>query len=230
MKKAKILGIVFIAVIGALLIYKYCKPPATVKVNNNFNNEYNLIDENNVFVYKSIDDILITLDKGTGIIFLGFPECSWCQNYVKYLNDVAVSKNIDIIYYYNFKSIRESNTEKYKKLYKNRGIAMGISLVGTWKVILTDGTAAQMHLPGTLDESGIGHRDVGANQWHPDAALGNAEVLQNWCRSVPEDGSTSSWRVKQNWVRKAKYWNRSNTAALLLQEFPCRRSQNRHWG
>lgn len=116
MKKAKILGIVFIAVIGALLIYKYCKPPATVKVNNNFNNEYNLIDENNVFVYKSIDDILITLDKGTGIIFLGFPECSWCQNYVKYLNDVAVSKNIDIIYYYNFKSIRESNTEKYKKL------------------------------------------------------------------------------------------------------------------
>lgn len=116
MKKAKILGIVFIAVIGALLIYKYCKPPATVKVNNNFNNEYNLIDENNVFVYKSIDDILITLDKGTGIIFLGFPESSWCQNYVKYLNDVAVSKNIDIIYYYNFKSIRDNNTEKYKKL------------------------------------------------------------------------------------------------------------------
>lgn len=119
-------------------------------------------------------------------------------------------------------------TEKYKKLYKNRGIAMGISLAGTWKVILTDGTAAQMHLPGTLDESGIGHRDVGANQWHSDAALGNAEVLQNWCRSVPEDGSTSSLRVKQNWVRKAKYWNRSNTEALLLQEFPCRRSQNRH--
>ena len=107
---------------------------------------------------------------------------------------------------------------------------MGISLEGTWKVILTDGTAAQMHLPGTLDESGIGHRDVGANQWHSDAALGNAEVLQNWCRSVPEDGSTSSWRVKQNWVRKAKYCNRSNTAALLLQEFPCRRSQNRHRG
>ena len=121
-------------------------------------------------------------------------------------------------------------TEKYKKLYKNRGIAMGISLAGTWKGILTDGTAAQMHLPGTLDESGIGHKDVGANQWHSDAALGNAEVLQNWCRSVPEDGSTSSWRVKQNWVRKAKYWNRSNTAALLLQEFPCRRSQNRHRG
>ena len=48
-------------------------------------------------------------------------------------------------------------------------------LDGRWHVVLTDGTAAQMHLPGTLDESDIGHRDVGANQWHPDAALGNAE-------------------------------------------------------
>lgn len=134
MKKAKILGIVFIAVIGALLIYKYCKPPATVKVNNNFNNEYNLIDENNVFVYKSIDDILITLDKGTGIIFLGFPECSWCQNYVKYLNDVAVSKNIDIIYYYNFKSIRESNTEKYKKLVNRLGDYLFLDDTGSYRL------------------------------------------------------------------------------------------------
>ncbi len=65
-------------------------------------------------------------------------------------------------------------TEKYKKLYKNRGIAMQVSLEGIWKAVLADGTAAQMRLPGTLDESGIGHRDVGANQWHPDAALGNA--------------------------------------------------------
>ncbi len=134
MKKAKILGIVFIAVIGALLIYKYCKPPATVKVNNNFNNEYNLVDENNVFVYKSIDDILITLDKGTGIIFLGFPECNWCQNYVKYLNDVAVSKNIDIIYYYNFKSIRESNTEKYKKLVSRLGDYLFLDDTGSYRL------------------------------------------------------------------------------------------------
>ena len=37
-----------------------------------------------------------------------------------------------------------------------------------------DGTTGQMDLPGTLDENGIGHRDVGANQWHPDAVLGNA--------------------------------------------------------
>lgn len=49
------------------------------------------------------------------------------------------------------------------------------SLEGTWEVELADRTVGTMRLPGTLDESGIGHKDCGANQWHPDAALGNAE-------------------------------------------------------
>ena len=51
---------------------------------------------------------------------------------------------------------------------------MRILLNGSWHVVLEDGTTGQMNLPGTLDENGIGHRDVGANQWHPDAVLGNA--------------------------------------------------------
>ena len=32
-----------------------------------------------------------------------------------------------------------------------------------------------MQVPGSLDESRIGGKDMGANQWHPDADLGNAE-------------------------------------------------------
>lgn len=55
------------------------------------------------------------------------------------------------------------------------GAYMRILLNGKWHVVLEDGTTGQMDLPGTLDENGIGHRDVGANQWHPDAVLGNAE-------------------------------------------------------
>lgn len=54
------------------------------------------------------------------------------------------------------------------------GACMRILLNGKWHVVLEDGTTGQMDLPGTLDENVIGHRDVGANQWHPDAVLGNA--------------------------------------------------------
>ena len=56
------------------------------------------------------------------------------------------------------------------------GAYMRILLNGKWHVVLEDGTTGQMDLPGTLDENGIGHRDVGANQWHPDAVLGNAAI------------------------------------------------------
>lgn len=53
---------------------------------------------------------------------------------------------------------------------------MEISLAGKWDVELSDGTRGTVRLPGTLDENGVGHRDSGSNQWHPDAELGNAGV------------------------------------------------------
>lgn len=51
---------------------------------------------------------------------------------------------------------------------------MYYSLEGAWQASLSDGSSYQMLLPGTLDENGIGYKDIGANQWHPDAQLGNA--------------------------------------------------------
>lgn len=51
---------------------------------------------------------------------------------------------------------------------------MNYSLEGAWQASLSDGSSYQILLPGTLDENGIGYKDIGANQWHPDAQLGNA--------------------------------------------------------
>lgn len=45
---------------------------------------------------------------------------------------------------------------------------MTISLEGIWQCSIP-GQQAPMQVPGTLDESGIGHPDANANQWHPDA-------------------------------------------------------------
>lgn len=52
---------------------------------------------------------------------------------------------------------------------------MCYSLEGLWTAVLDDGNSGEIHLPGTLDENGLGHKDTGANQWHPDAGLGNGE-------------------------------------------------------
>lgn len=52
---------------------------------------------------------------------------------------------------------------------------MNYDLSGVWTADIGDGQRYELKLPGTLDESGIGHDDEGANQWHPDTELGNSE-------------------------------------------------------
>ena len=52
---------------------------------------------------------------------------------------------------------------------------MQYDLSGGWNVEIEQGQVLTMQIPGTLDENGIGYKDTGSNQWHPDAELGNAE-------------------------------------------------------
>lgn len=52
-------------------------------------------------------------------------------------------------------------------------------LSGKWNADIGDDHIYEMMLPGTLDENGIGYKDIGANQWHPDAELGNANAEFN---------------------------------------------------
>ena len=83
--------------------------------NKKFAEEYG-IEEDNVFVYRTGDEIVKILENGTGIVYLGFPECPWCCAYVKYLNKVAKDEGIEKIYYYNILEDRKNNTETYKKI------------------------------------------------------------------------------------------------------------------
>lgn len=81
-----------------------------------FAEEYSKISDDNVFVYASIDEILEVLDGGSGIVYLGFPECQWCGAYVPYLNDVAKSVGVNEILYYNIREDRSNNSENYQKI------------------------------------------------------------------------------------------------------------------
>ena len=81
-----------------------------------FASEYSTVSEDNVFVYKSAEEIIKIMENGTGVVYLGFPECPWCQTYVKYLNEVAKEVEIEKIYYFNILEDRKNNTEEYKKI------------------------------------------------------------------------------------------------------------------
>ena len=114
-KKGIIIGIAILAIVGAILIYEFVPREESIS-NKKFNEEYTLLDKDNVYVYKSINEIINVLSNGTGIVYLGFPECPWCQRYVVYLNILAKEYNVKEIYYYNIKNARSNNTMEYQKI------------------------------------------------------------------------------------------------------------------
>ena len=81
-----------------------------------FAKEYNQVTEYNYFVYKNSEEIIKILEHGTGLVYIGFPECPWCQAYVPMINEIADIEGLEKIYYYNILEDRKNNTENYQKI------------------------------------------------------------------------------------------------------------------
>ena len=81
-----------------------------------FAKEYTQLTEYNYFAYRDSKEIIKILENGTGVVYLGFPECPWCQAYVPILNEVADIEGLEKIYYFNILESRKNNTEDYQKM------------------------------------------------------------------------------------------------------------------
>ena len=81
-----------------------------------FAKEYTKVTEDNYFVYRTDAEIIKILEHGTGVVYLGFSECQWCQAYVPVLNEIADIEGLEKIYYYNVLEDRKNNTESYQKM------------------------------------------------------------------------------------------------------------------
>lgn len=124
MKNKKIIlisSIVFILLITLLVLFLVFKKN---KINKNideekikFAEEYKTTKDN-VFTYRTIEEINKILKNGTGLVFLGFPKCSWCRGYVPIINEVAKKEGLEKIYYFNIYEDRKNNTEEYQEMVK----------------------------------------------------------------------------------------------------------------
>lgn len=81
-----------------------------------FAQEYPLVGEENLFVYRTPAEALQILEKGVGVVYLGFPSCPWCQHYAVYLNEVAQQEGIDQIYYADIKEDRAQDSDVYEEI------------------------------------------------------------------------------------------------------------------
>lgn len=116
-KKLFIVGAILV-VLGLILSYFFLIKKEDNKETDaeKFKSEYTNVTDDNPFVYRSVDQIIQILEKGTGVVYLGFPECPWCQAYVPYVEEVAKTVGIDKVYYFNIKEDRKNNTEEYQKI------------------------------------------------------------------------------------------------------------------
>jgi len=115
-RKKKILIIILVLVVvaigvAAILIFKPFHSDAA-----RFSSDYVLMDKDNVFVYKSARQTADILENGTGVIFIGFPACPWCQAYVPILNEVAKELGIDEVIYLDILIDRSINSAQYRRL------------------------------------------------------------------------------------------------------------------
>jgi hypothetical protein len=78
--------------------------------------EYTFVGEDNIFVYKNAEETANILEKGRGIVFIGFKECQWCQYYAVMIHDIANDMEIDKIYYYDIREDRLINSEGYVRI------------------------------------------------------------------------------------------------------------------
>ena len=111
-----IIGVVLVIALGVLGYLYLNKEKDTNIDGKKFAEEYTSVTNDNVFVYRSAEEIINILEHGTGVVYLGFPECPWCTAYVPYLNEVAKANDVDKVYYYNILNDRKDNTDNYKKM------------------------------------------------------------------------------------------------------------------
>lgn len=116
-KKVKyiILGVLLLLIASLVVYFVFIKKDNNTD-NIKFSKEYTSISEDNIFVYRSKEEIINILEHGTGIVYLGYPECPWCMAYVPLLNEIAKNEGIEKIYYYNIREDRKNNTEFYQKV------------------------------------------------------------------------------------------------------------------
>ena len=65
------------------------------------------IPEDNPIKYSNYKEIIDIVKNGSGVIYLGYPECPWCRSMVSVLMEAANNTNISTIYYLNMHDVRD---------------------------------------------------------------------------------------------------------------------------
>ena len=102
--------------------------------------KYPGLSSDNLYTYKNTTEIKQILEHGTGLVFLGFPSCPWCQAYAPMLDKLAKEYGLEEIYYYDIAEDRANNTEFYQSLVALLGDYLQYDNVGAKRIYVPNAT------------------------------------------------------------------------------------------
>lgn len=110
-------GIIAIVICGWYIWSRPQTPPSPQPSDAaRFKVVYSRVADDNRFVFASASEVLEKFESGSGLIFLGFQQCPWCQQLAPLVDDAAKAEGLDKIYYLDIRHARETNDATYKKL------------------------------------------------------------------------------------------------------------------
>ena len=81
-----------------------------------FKQHYSQVADDNRFVYVSPSEIKQIFEHGSGLVFLGFKECPWCQKLAPMIDEAAKAEGLDRVYYMDIRQARANNDATYQML------------------------------------------------------------------------------------------------------------------
>lgn len=90
--------------------------PQTPDSTDKLYEDYPRLPKDHRFVEQSASQIIERFNQGTGVIFLGFKECPWCQRFAPMVNQAAEAEGIEKVYYFDIKQASEYDPASYSQI------------------------------------------------------------------------------------------------------------------
>lgn len=117
------------------------KSSSLVSSEVSFKSEYPNVAEDNRYVYATSEEIIEIFNSGDGLVFLGFPECPWCQQLAPIVDEAAKAEDLEKIYYLNIREARGANSDSYQALIEKLGEHLEKDDDGNPRIYVPDVTA-----------------------------------------------------------------------------------------
>lgn len=149
-----------------------------------FKRHYPQAADDNRFVYVSPSEIKQIFEHGSGLVFLGFKECPWCQKLAPMIDEAVKAEGLTKVYYMDIRQARANNDVTYQMLVEKLKDYLAKDGSGNPRIFVPDVTALRdgkivgRFLPETsIDDKGLTPGEYWTTERRADAIKQLREII-----------------------------------------------------